>query len=137
MSARTLAEEVGLTAEEADRIAQVGLDLIDSGQFEEAAAVFEGLLVLNPHDPFAHSALGVTLQERGDDRSAEAAFTQALEGTPKMPMALLSRGILLLKRGEPSGLDDLRAVSTLNDDVGARARDLLSALEPAPRKKVG
>lgn len=127
MSARTLAEHVGFTEQDAQRITQAGCDLFGSGQLESAAEVFEGLLALNPHDAFVHTAYGLVLKEQGDEVSAERAFDCAIEEDPKMPAALLNRGILLLKRGDLGGLDDLKAVSSLNSSVGQRARDILAS----------
>ena len=129
MNAPTLAEEVGFTAQDARRIIQAGCELYSSGELDAAADIFKGLLALNPHDPFVHTAYGMVLKEQGDELSAVREFDSAIEEDPKMPVALLNRGILMLKRGNVAGLDDLKAISALNNGVGDRAREIVRAFE--------
>jgi len=127
MSPITLAQQVGFTEQDAQRIADAGCDLLNGGQLEAAADVFKGLLAINPRDAFVHTAYGMVLQEQGDEAAAVREFDSALEEDPKMPVALLNRGILRLKRGNVAGLDDLKAVTPLKTTVGERAREIVKA----------
>ena len=119
----------GFSPQEAKRIIQAGCDLYSSSELNAAADIFKGLLALNPHDPFIHTAYGMVLKEQGDEVSAVREFDSAIEEDPKMPVALLNRGILMLKRGNLAGLEDLRAVTALNDGVGDRAREIVRAFD--------
>ena len=118
------------TPRDAQRIIQAGCELYSSDELDVAADIFKGLIALDPHDPFIRTAYGMVLQEQGDESSAVREFDSAIEEDPKMPIALLNRGILMLKRGDLAGLDDLNAVSALNDGVGDRAREIIRAFGP-------
>lgn len=122
----TLAQEFGFTADQAEAITSKAFDLLESGEFDGAAVIFEGLLVLNPLDAGVHAALGTVRHEQGKLGDAEAAYSEALRLDAKTPLALVNRGELRCKRGDLGGLDDLKVAAGLSSPIQSRAQALIS-----------
>jgi cytochrome c-type biogenesis protein CcmH/NrfG len=97
------AQQLGLTAEEAGSIAQIGVDLLGAEDYEGALAVFEGLTTLNPDDPSMWAALGFVHRAAGNFEKAEEALQECLRRDPKHSAARAWLGELLIRQGKPSG----------------------------------
>lgn len=104
---KTWAEVEGMTAAEAQKIAQTACELSGMGRYDEARVLFEGLVAGNPQDAAAHAALGGIYQRIGQLEEAYSSFTAALALDPKNPVALSGRGELRLRRGDREGVVDL------------------------------
>lgn len=126
----TLAQVLGVRAEEAYGIAQLAYNLAESGQLDDAAALAEGLVVLNPEDPYFHSLVASIYirQERTDE--ALSFLDQALEIAPDDVAARVNRGEIRLNRGElEAALEDFQHAIDRDpegvDPSGNRARMLV------------
>jgi len=130
--ARTLAEIAGFTFEEAQAIAEIGVDLAAAGRLEEARMLFEGMVEMNPKDAAARAALGTVYQKQGRLLEALTEYTTAIEMDSEQPIALANRGELRLRRSDRGGMEDLVA-ATRSDPYGStvggrRAKALLGAM---------
>lgn len=122
---QTLAEYIGLSAEQLAEIASKAFDLLEAGQLEQSAAIFEGLLMLNPRDGKIHAALGAVYHAQGKRELAEKTYDEALQKDSKATLARVNRGQLRCQRGDAAGLQDLRAVAQIASPLQERARALL------------
>jgi tetratricopeptide (TPR) repeat protein len=124
----TLAEEIGLTLEEARAIAQVACDAAEAGDLEGSKVVLESLVALNPRDRAVYAALGTVYQKLDLLPEAEAAYTAAITGGEHR-MARINRAELRLKRGDQGGLEDLESLVKdaphVIDQPAARAKILM------------
>ena len=123
----TLAQQFGITGADAQRLSELGCDLIDSGDLEGAASIFSGLLVLNPYDANSRAAYGSVLERLERFTEAERAYSEAIETDAACELARLNRGVMRLRRNDRSGADDLRAIASKTSKVAVEARRLLSA----------
>jgi Flp pilus assembly protein TadD len=125
-----LAQQLGLTAEEAASMARVGADLLASGDIEGAQAIFEGLTTLNPDDSAAWAALGYVLQASGDVGKAEHVYRESLSRDPTNSTVRAWLGELLLQRGSSEGRDMLKVAlgdeKFARSELGAHCKRLLS-----------
>ena len=126
----TLAQALGVRAEEAYGIAQLAYNLLENGQLEDAASLAEGLVVLNPEDPYFHSLVASVYirQERFDE--ALSFLDQALEIDADDLAARVNRGEIRLNRGEfKAALKDFQHAIAQDpegkDPAGNRARMLV------------
>jgi Flp pilus assembly protein TadD len=129
----TWAEVEGFTVEKAREYSKTACDLARRGQLKKAAAIFEGLVAMNPKDHSTRAALGTVYQKMGRLEDAMAAYEQALATDPNDVVALSNRGELRLKSGNVAGgLGDLsRAVEAdpnITTASAARARALATAV---------
>ncbi|MEW5738371.1 MAG: tetratricopeptide repeat protein [Myxococcota bacterium] len=124
------AQQLGLTAEEAGSIAQVGVDLLGAEDFEGALAVFEGLTTLNPDDPSMWAALGFVHRTAGNFAKAEESFQECLRKDPTHSAAQAWLGELQIRKGQPSGRELVRKAladpSFAQSDAGMQAKALLN-----------
>jgi Flp pilus assembly protein TadD len=124
----TLAEQLGIfTGEQAKLIADMGFDLLNSGDNEGAAVIFRGLLALNERDAGVRAALGVVYLEQGKHAEAMAEFNSALEYDPRTVVALVNRGEIRVRAGDSRGLDDLKLAASFDSPMKARAQASLKA----------
>jgi|GEM_PF-5831426 len=63
--------------------------LIESEQYEDALAVMESYMALNPHSVSGHNRLGKILYETGDYKEAKKSYSNALQFSPAGPTGLL------------------------------------------------
>ncbi len=135
----TWAEVEGMTWEEAKAIAQMGCELADAGQLNEAKVLFEGLVAGNPKDSASLAALGTVYQKLGRLEEAQAQYSAALTGDARNPVALAYRGELRLRAGDKRGCQDLVAAVAADPAgttaAGRRAKRMVQALEGAPEKQ--
>jgi Flp pilus assembly protein TadD len=131
----TLAELEGMTYEDAQECARVGVELAEAGRLEEARIVFEGLTASNLRDSAAWGALGTVYQKLGRAEDALAAYATCLRLDPLNPVALLNRGELRLRRGDGQGLEDVAAALHADREghtsAGRRAMGLMKLVAVA------
>ena len=102
------AEVEGFTGKQAQEAQQTACDLARRGQLKKAAAIFEGLLAINPADHSSRAALGTVYQKMGRLEEAASAYNLAIAGDAGDVVALANRGELRLKNGDVrGGLEDL------------------------------
>ena len=134
---KSFGELIGLTAREAYAISAFGHNFMEQSRFAEAEAIFTGLIVLAPKDPYHHVSLAALYQRQQLAEEAVAEYSVALELEPGNVDALLNRGELHLLAGRvKQGVEDL--VAALNkrgpDDRSPRlqrARLMCAATEEA------
>lgn len=117
----TLAQQFGFTQAQARLVAAAGFDLLEAGDLEGAAVIFEGLLAINPRDGSLHAALGAVREEQGRLAEAEAAYSRAIDLDGKAMLARINRGTLRLRRGHRAGKTDLLVAAAEPSPVQARA----------------
>lgn len=136
---QTLAEMTGVTAEQAQFIADIGCDLAQSGRLEDSRVIFEGLVTLNPKDASAQAALGTVYQKLGRTLDARKAYDACLALEPQHPVALGSQGELkLLAKDKTGWLDLAKAVEfdpTCETLAARRARALITAVAEKQKQK--
>lgn len=121
----TLAQYIGITVDQAQAITSQAFDLMDAGNLEGAAVIFNGLLTLNPHDASAQAALGSVLHQQGKLSEARAAYDSAIAMDAHTVLARVNRGELRCKGGDLGGLEDLRVAARIPSSVQARAQALV------------
>lgn len=121
----TLAQDFGITADQAQALTAKAFDLLDAGDLDGAVTVFTGILVLNPYDAGVHAALGAVLHEQGKLVEAESAYDEAIRLDGDTVLARVNRGELRLKRGDAGGFDDLEVAVNRVSPVQQRAKNLL------------
>jgi tetratricopeptide (TPR) repeat protein len=105
---KSFGELIGLTAREAYAISAFGHNFMEQNRFAEAEAIFTGLMVLAPKDPYHHVSLAALFQRQGLSREAVAEYGVALKLEPDNLDALLNRGELQLVLGRvKEGIEDL------------------------------
>lgn len=128
----TWAELEGFRFEDAQRIAEVGCDLIAAERWNDAETIFGGLVALNPNDPAAQVALASVLRQLERPSEALAHYDAAVRIEPTNVTALVGRGELRLQKGEREGMGDLSQAVLLDPEGktpgGKRAQGILRAL---------
>lgn len=79
---RTFAQHFGFTREQAKDLADKACDLLDAGAADQAATLFEGLVVMNHRDAGNWCSLGIAYLEAGRTEDARAALETALRLQP-------------------------------------------------------
>ena len=120
----TLAQYIGITSDQLREITSQAFDLLEAGDLDGAAAVFIGLLALNPKDAGVQAALGSVFHEQGKLSEALAAYDTALTIDSNAVLARVNRGELRCKRGDLGGLEDLKIAARIPSSVQARAQAL-------------
>jgi Tfp pilus assembly protein PilF len=112
----------------ADMVA-LGHELFSRGKVNEARVVFEGLVISNPADAFAHTMLGTIHLARNDLDAALISFEKAIELDPDDVAARVYRGELRLNRKKVrAAADDFTwalKLAEAGDPFAERARRLL------------
>jgi Flp pilus assembly protein TadD len=121
----TLAQDCGITRDQAVALISKAFDLVDAGELDAAESIFNGLLVLNPFDAAVHAALGSVLHEQGNVGAAEAAYDEAIRLDGASTLARVNRGELRLRRGDRTGVRDLELAAAKASPVQQRAQYLL------------
>lgn len=108
--------------ETSDRLCQEGLQLLGSGDWENARQRFERAVQLGPGDARAHLYLGVTLLRAGQLEAGEAALRKAIALQPNLPDAHYNLGLLYRLRGDgDAARREMQAELTVNPaHAGAR-----------------
>ena len=135
----TIADLTGLTREKLYEIAEVGFRLMNSGQLEQARAIYRGLIAASPFDSVFHCHLGAVNLRLGETGAAVEEYDAALRLNRSNVDAFAGRGEARLKRGEfAEAVTDLSAAIDLDREAKrpstVRARALLLALTEAARQ---
>jgi Flp pilus assembly protein TadD len=86
-SSATFAQHFGLSREQAKELSSRACDLLDAGAFEEAAVMFEGLVVMNHRDPGNWVRLGIAYTEAQRKEEAKQVLETALRLQPDHAIA--------------------------------------------------
>lgn len=127
----TLAQLQGWTEELGEAIARLAEAELAAGRLDTARAILEGLVVTNPEDGDAWTLLSRAHRRLGQPLAARFCADVAVRLAPGDARARLARGEALLATPGAQGeaRADLVAIAG-DDEVGPRARALLSALPP-------
>lgn len=113
----TASDMMGLTREELYMIAQRGYELIQEGKMEQAREVFDGLVYLDPYDPYFYTVLGSICQKQDQLDKAVQCYDVGIRLQAWNVNALANRGEILLNQGKlTEALSDLQAVITYEPD---------------------
>ena len=135
----TIADLAGLTREKLYEIAEVGFRLMNSGQLEQARAIYRGLVAASPFDSVFHCHLGAVNLRLGETAAAVEEYDASLRLHRSTLDAFAARGEAPLKRRESAeAVTDLSAAIDLDPESKPpptlRARALLLALTEAARQ---
>jgi Flp pilus assembly protein TadD len=108
-----------------------GFNFFRQGRLEEAATIFEGLVVVDSHNPYIQGLLGSIYQKQELYDLALIRYNNTLTLNPADTNALSNRGEILLKLGrfQEAAQDLKRAIEldpTREDGASNRARLLVS-----------
>lgn len=131
----TLGDLSGIQARERNALYALAVKKLESGQFEVARTMADGLLVLFPYESRWWRLLGIAYQRLRNPRQALQAYRQALVLEPRDPWSLAYRGECAAEIGNThlarSTLETaLAAMPT--DALAVRIRTILARLPSAP-----
>lgn len=100
-------EALGVTDETIQKLAEYGYALVENQYYSQAAALFEGLVTLDPNIAYFHLGLGMALRNLGHNDAAAVSFMRAkqLDGQDLTSNINLAQVLLDLGRK-----DDARAL---------------------------
>ena len=105
----TLKEIKGYTDEELFAISRIAYFFLMQGKDEPARVLFEGLIAIDPRNPYYYRALGVIFHRLGDEERALRQFTYALRLVPDATCAYLNRAeVFMARRQYARAASDLR-----------------------------
>jgi tetratricopeptide (TPR) repeat protein len=103
--------------------------LLQDGKPDEALAVLDRALVVEPDDPELHYGRGVVLAAKGDGAGARAAYETSVQADAKFVPGLVALAALDLDGGDPKAAETrLRAVLAIKDDFADAHANLSVAL---------
>ncbi|HVY62670.1 MAG TPA: tetratricopeptide repeat protein [Planctomycetota bacterium] len=137
---KTFGEILGINAGQAYNLAQLGYRLLQEGQLEDARVMFQGLVTLNPKDPYMHLALGSVHHRAGRAEEAIAEYSKAIELDPQLTNAYANRGELYLGSHQAEkGINDLKKAIELDpkaeDPSTMRARAIIATTAAKLKEK--
>lgn len=137
---KTFGEILGINAGQAYNMAQMGYRLLQEGQLDDARVMFQGLVTLNPKDPYMHLALGSVHHRAGRVEDAIKEYSKAIELDPKLTNAYANRGELYLGTHQhDKGLADLKKALELDpkgqDPSTMRARAIIATTAAKLKEK--
>lgn len=137
---KTWGEVLGINAGQAYNMAQLGYRLLQEGQLDDARTMFQGLVTLNPKDPYMHLALGSVHHRAGRVDEAIKEYSKAIELDPKLTNAYANRGELyLVAHQADKGLLDLKKALDLDpkaqDPSTMRARAIIATTAAKLKEK--
>lgn len=107
----TAAEMMGLSREELYMIAKRGYDLMQEGKMGQAREVYDGLVYLDPYDPYFYTVLGSICQKQDNSEDAIKCYDIGIRLQAWNINALANRGEILLNQGKlEEALRDLQLV---------------------------
>ena len=140
-----LRETLGVTAAAMASLLITGHGLYEQGRMEDARKIFQGVLLLDETNPYAHAMLGAIHQKQGAIEQAVEFYSESIKLHPKDISTLTNRGECNLTLGRLlEAAADLKAAIALDVDgknvAANRARFLaavtLEALKLAEEKGV-
>jgi len=137
---RTFGEILGINAGQAYNLAQLGYRLLQEGQLDDARVMFQGLVTLNPKDPYMHLALGSVHHRAGRVQEAVEEYSKAIALDPQLTNAYANRGELYLGLHEAEkGINDLKKALELDpkaeDPSTMRARAIIATTAAKLKEK--
>jgi Flp pilus assembly protein TadD len=113
-----------------------GHTFFSQGRLKEAARIYEGLVVLDSHNPYIQGMLATIYQKQKQFELALIRYNNALALNPADVSALANRGEILLKLGRfQEAAQDLKNAIELDpqkkDPAANRARLLVSIVKDA------
>src|SRR5437879_3611344 len=93
---KTFGEVLGINTGRADNLAQLWYRRLQEGQLDDARVMFQGLVTLNPKDPYMHLALGSVHHRAGRAQEAIEEYSKAIQLDPQLTNAYENRGALYL-----------------------------------------
>ncbi len=126
----TLKQIVGLSDEELFAIASQGYYMFLQGKSEQARVIFEGLVAIDPKNPYYYRALGAIYWRLKDSGKAIKQFTYAIRVSPNDISSYVNRAEVLVAQrdfeGAKSDLEHAIAHGRANDTALVRkARAML------------
>ena len=104
----SLKQIVGLSEEELYAIASQGYFLFLQGKTEPARVIFEGLVAVDPRNPYYYRALGAIYWRLKDGQKAIKQFTYAIRVAPRDVASLVNRAeIFVAQRNFKAARADL------------------------------
>ncbi len=114
----TIAEMMGLSREELYMIANRGYELMQEGKLGQARQVFDGLVYLDPYDPYFYTVLGSVCQKQESYDDAVKCYDVGIRLQAWNINALANRGEILLNQGRlEEALRDLQLVIYYEPDA--------------------
>ncbi len=95
-----LVDALGMSLEDILALTLVAQQLVQQGQLDEAQRLLEGLVAVDPENPYLHTCLGTVYMQKGMDDEARAAFGVALAFNPEDIVAHTYAGELALEAGD-------------------------------------
>lgn len=132
----TFAGTLATKADEWTALLVTGYNFFRQGRLEEAATIFEGLVVVDSHNPYIQGMLGSIYQKKELYELALIRYNNALVLNSADINALTNRGEIFLKLGrfQEAAQDLKRAIEldpTQQDGAANRARLLVSIVRDA------
>jgi tetratricopeptide (TPR) repeat protein len=115
----TLGEMAGVDADSQTKIVQMGHRLLSSGKLDDAKLIFEGLVALNPYEPYYLLAAGGVAQQQERWEDAEQWYSRCLAYDDKNVVAYANRG----------------EVRVMLENIDGAAEDLVNAVKNDPEAK--
>jgi len=109
----TLKQIVGLSEEELYAIAAQGYNLFLQGKTESARIVFEGLVAIEPRNPYYYRALGAIYWRLKDQAKALKQFTYAIRVAPREVSSYVNRAEVYVAQSQ---------FKLAKDDLGTAVR---------------
>jgi Flp pilus assembly protein TadD len=113
-----------------------GHKLYQQGRLKDATRIFEGLVLIDGQNAYAHGILGCIYQRQGMLHEAETHFSEALRHFPLHIHSLTNRGEIYLRLGQfqKAATDLVRAIEldpTKKHPAANRARLLVCLVQDA------
>jgi tetratricopeptide (TPR) repeat protein len=113
--AQNIWETLSVDGPQIAALMQLGFTLFQQGKFKEARDIMEGLIVLNPLNPYPYSVMGSIHQKEKRLEEALNCFTVCLKLHPQEINTLTNRGEVLLTLGRfEEAAADLKAAIELD-----------------------
>lgn len=95
-----LVDALGISLEDILALTLVAQQLAQQGQLDDAQRLLEGLVAIDPENPYLHTCLGTVYMQKGMNEDARAAFGVALAFNPEDIVAHTYAGELALEAGD-------------------------------------
>jgi predicted Zn-dependent protease len=120
----SLKQIVGLSDEELYAVAAQGYNMFLQGKTEQARVIFEGLVAVEPRNPYYYRALGAIYWRLKDGQKALKQFTYAIRVSPRDVASYINRAeIYVAQRSFKMAHDDLQqALRHAGPNDGALSR---------------